>query len=504
MNRVVRMVRTAAALLAAALLASAMAAVGPANATTACATQDVPASITKRPVVLVHGWNGGPGSWDKTVAAMTAAPYRSNKTFRLLRFDYAKFSADWPNEREVSGCLAEFLVKVSRRWKADGGDGQVLAVGHSMGGIALRFAAQLTYDGTKAGDVLGGVVTLGTPHTGSPWGGTLPAAFLQYLQTRDNKHEMTPPAGSNAEICLLTQESREPACAEPPLFPARIPLTSIGTQISIDRDIFGFTLAKFQLFGDGIVPADSSTGYPRSGPSKTGGGRETMPSGTDLRAVTEPCEYASSGLYGFGVKASLLQLQADNAATEAILRGDAGLAVLEVTFAALGKPCFHSGLTSEPRVVADTWLALNRYAKALNSAATADDFATNIVGEWERHGSFLTISSLTSGRLEQTIGYGGCDLPDDNRCRFTLELSLKVRGESLQATVTHVRVTEDNDFPLDASFALPYKVGYQFTLRFAHPNLLADITDTYGSGTTYYCNGKTAALYWETQNLCGA
>lgn len=497
-SRVLRSGRVALAVVG--LLAALVVATDPSTAAPACAKQTLPTSIARRPVVLVHGWNGGPGSWDKTVAAMTAKPYKSNDSFRFLRYDYAERSADWPNVHEVSGCLAEFLVRVSRLWKAGGGDGQVLAVAHSMGGIALRFAAAQSFDGTKAGDILGGVVTLGTPHTGSPWGGTWTAALLQYKATQYDLSELIPPMGSNAEICLHTQESRDPLCTQPPLFPARVPLTTIGTQISINRDVFGFDLATFQLFGDGIVPADSSTGYPRSGPTKAGGGREAMPRGTELRTVIEPCEYDSSGMLGTNIWADLLQLGVDDHASEALLRGDAGVPLLAVTAAALGKPCFHSGLASEARVVGDTYLALSRYAKALDKKAAKPDLAEQVVGDWDHHGATLTITSLTSGHERWTLGYGGCD-NDDARCFVDIDLAFTVRGQALEAKVTSVTVTDEDNQIIPSRYAAPWAVGDTFTLRFAHPNLLSQFD--HGYGPTYWCNDKTPDPYTNEQNLCG-
>jgi len=241
-----------------------------------CGQSPVPpdATYTMRPVVLVHGWNSNPTVWNSTIALLQQMPSVGTRRFTFLAFDYSALSAHWPNDPDIHQCLAQVLVAASQAYRRGGGDGRVLAMGHSMGGVAIRYASQDTVNGTPVASVLAGVVTLGTPHLGSPWGGTTLARAVQTAsQSWASGFTGTfPPADSDAQACLAPLARRPATCGTTPYLPQGVPLAEIGAQIYIQRTLFDIGLfhgptASLPLFGDGIVPADSATGYIGSGPT---------------------------------------------------------------------------------------------------------------------------------------------------------------------------------------------------------------------------------------------
>ena len=366
--------RRALALFAAAVMALALA-TPPAIAHAAgvvaqpCPTVNVPKSLAHRPVVLVHGWNSSAGAWDKTIGALYDKPYSESHRFSLLTFDYSANSNDWPTVPQIYECLAQELVEASRAYAAGGGDGKVLAVGHSMGGIAIRFASVQSFQGTKVADVLGGVVTLGTPHQGTPFGGTWTGAALQTLVALWDGHDL-PPAGSSAEVCLADQIRRPSSCTAPPYLPPGIPLTTVGTQIYVQRDLFGVGLGPrytVPIFGDGIVPQWSSDGYPASGPIVDGS--QTQAPRTALTALTVDCTYNTSVLGLTPAAMAVLDrigvLNLDSHAMDDLLAGSGATGLVGVTLDAAQTPCFHTHLTSYSPVLDYLAQALNADDKQL-------------------------------------------------------------------------------------------------------------------------------------------
>ena len=248
----------------------------------ACHTQ-LPTSVTQRPVVLVHGWNSSAAAMEGLAAALRAGQPKGGYFFYC--FDYASRATHWPKEMEIHQALADAIVSLSRAYRKAGGDGHVLAAGHSMGGIALRYASQDTAQGVRVADVLAGVVTFGTPHTGSPWGDTGIAAKAESLF--GTGQQALPPSGSDAARCLASLARRAASCGQVPYLPQGVALTQLGTQITVRRTLFDIGIAKqsadIQLFGDGIVPQDSSSGYLFSGPSAGGSRKPPVPGGARQR-----------------------------------------------------------------------------------------------------------------------------------------------------------------------------------------------------------------------------
>lgn len=340
------------------------------------------AAFTRRPVVLVHGWNSGPTMWDSTIRQLEAMPQIGGDRYEFLQFDYAPLTAHWPNDADIHQCLARVFTDASRAYERGGGDGRVLAVGHSMGGIAIRYAAHDTVDGVPVGEILAGVVTLGTPHLGSPWGGTVLSRALQTTSQSwaSGFAREFPPAGSDAQTCLAQPLRRPSSCGTTPYLPQGVPLAEIGTQIIIERTLFDVGLfrgptAALYLFGDGVVAADSATGYIGSGP---GGPNHSLP----YRATVQPnivdCTYTTDYLttrwgarlgsrFGpigtiIGTLGGTLAGEAvDTAAADRLLTGEPSLALAELTYYASRTPCFHTNLAQHPEALGITADALQEF-----------------------------------------------------------------------------------------------------------------------------------------------
>jgi pimeloyl-ACP methyl ester carboxylesterase len=331
----------------------------PANAqqTTAGCDQrnPTPPPISGTPVVFVHGWRS---SGDASESAAMKLSAKLGAGFTVLRFDYGAQDSDWPSG-STANCLASYLVRV---WEAAGRSRKVAVVAHSMGGIATRFAAAESADGTSVSQVLAGLVTLSTPHQGSPWGDTSLATAIQTYAPG-----AMPVAQTSAATCLADLTRRKnPPCATPPYLPAGVGIDQIGTQIIVKRTLFDIGFLKKEadiyLYGDGIVPQVSAEGYPTSVP-------HTRTPRAHISSKTFTCEYSTGYLLATRLGAKLgsgggpagtiiggelgllTSTSLDNAALDELLSGKASLKLAELTGYAALTPCFHTNMTTYDPVV---------------------------------------------------------------------------------------------------------------------------------------------------------
>ncbi|WP_338043629.1 alpha/beta fold hydrolase [Lentzea albidocapillata] len=230
---------------------------------------------SRRPVVLVHGWTGGPMT--DTAKALST---RLGDRVSTFTFDYGRRSLYWASDAQIAGCLSKFLDAVSQAHRKVGGDGKVVAVAHSMGGLALRYALQ------GKGDIVPNIITIGTPSLGSPWGATWVADAVHAMSIPDKD---LPPREATAALCLGPHNkgtALPKGCNSdlPSWIPPRTQLTQIAGDVTVDRTLFGIHLYSLPLFSDGIVPVPSAHGYWSSGP-----GGESPAEGARLANVTEAC-----------------------------------------------------------------------------------------------------------------------------------------------------------------------------------------------------------------------
>ncbi|MBL7495921.1 alpha/beta hydrolase [Frankia sp. CNm7] len=237
-----------------------------------------------RPVVFVHGWMADGGALKETGKALTA---RTGNRITPYYFDYGAHRTTWASADAVAGCLAKYLAAVSATY---GGDGKVLVVAHSMGGLATLYAARRA----GAAELLGGVVTFATPYLGSPFGETWAAGFWQDLHQHGSTE--VPPPGSDAQVCLGPHPNgganMPDACAStlPSYLPASVPLTAIAGSATVRRTLGPFHLYDIPLSSDGIVPVSSAHGYLPMNP------REPQPRGVKVSLRTDACTITSDSL----------------------------------------------------------------------------------------------------------------------------------------------------------------------------------------------------------------
>jgi pimeloyl-ACP methyl ester carboxylesterase len=231
------------------------------------------ASALARPVVLVHGWTGRPMA--DTAHDLLAEPDLPVDTYL---FDYSRWSAHWVTDPHIAACLADYVHAVSEAYQHAGGDGRVIVVAHSMGGLAIRYATNAAYVAHPVTAAeLGAVITFDTPELGSPFGNTAAGRLWETAQSRINNVNLPAGGAGDGEVCLAQHDHGgllPSGCGlgavgipdPPPWLPAGISLTEIAGDITVDRSVFGIHLYSLPLDSDGIVTVASSHGYLTSGP----------------------------------------------------------------------------------------------------------------------------------------------------------------------------------------------------------------------------------------------
>jgi pimeloyl-ACP methyl ester carboxylesterase len=136
------------------------------------------------PVVLVHGLGGSGDGWDALLHAYAANPsWRA--VFKPYTYRYpnsatdiaAAIAADPATPRTITGLgkafrdvLQAWLDKPATAAEQGFGGRSFVVLAHSMGGLVARSMMQeyAFRDGTRGGDHVLHLVTLGTPHQGTP------------------------------------------------------------------------------------------------------------------------------------------------------------------------------------------------------------------------------------------------------------------------------------------------------------------------------------------------
>lgn len=300
------------------------------------------------PVVLVHGWTGGPMQETRT-----ALESRMKTGWQFLLFDYHQVSDHWAARPEIAKTLAKYIQCVSDAHHAAGGDGHVFVVAHSMGGLATLYAANPTNGGPDMGSRLGGLVTLDTPWTGTSWGGKAEAYLAQ---SRAMMHFPSPT--SDAWTCLGKTVGGTGTCSTPSFLPPPVPVAQIAGQVTISRTFFGIHAYDMPTAGDLVVTTDSQQSYRRVAAGTPWGQHQfmqTVSCTTDLSAVLaeKGTKYGSrfgwAGALIGGLTAADLQMLADGHIMDALSQDKVDESVLEVVgFALFRAPCSHVGMPNDP------------------------------------------------------------------------------------------------------------------------------------------------------------
>ena len=193
------------------------------------------------PVILVHGIQGSSVDWAvggsgrSFYDTLDSLPYVSV----AQAFDYDAEVIDLITPETIHPAaekLAATIHCASTISKRSGGQGKVIVVGHSLGGLVTRLA--LSYNATdkngksrKVSGMVSQVVTIGTPHRG-----------------------------------LGDAATRSAIAAIVPKFPANVNVLAIAGDVTEVETRNGVVVKAKHLKGDGLVPVNSAT----NGHSKQG------------------------------------------------------------------------------------------------------------------------------------------------------------------------------------------------------------------------------------------
>ncbi len=235
---------------------------------------------TAAPVLMVPGFNESPavfsGEGSPTLSSAVSSAFPG--TVKVMTFDYSKWSRLWVTFTLIGPKLARCITWLAHTSAAQHGPGQVIIVAHSMGGLAVRCAVDPSCaPGGQAADpnLIGLVITLGTPNTGSnpqtlgPVFDTVCALFSwcdDLLVQRDSPAAQAMVSGS-------------PDLTKLPLLPVSIPVDAIAGRITVTTNLFGQQYV-LKDFGDIAVPVDSALADARQG---------TLHAGPGAGKVTVPC-----------------------------------------------------------------------------------------------------------------------------------------------------------------------------------------------------------------------
>lgn len=332
----------------------------------------MPAAV---PVVLVHGWNGKSQNLD-AVRGHLKAVYGARAA--VFSFDYMEHNTEWASRPDVAGCLAEYVHEVSKVFAQ-----KVTVIAHSMGGLAIRYAT----DKALASPALSGaqlrhVVTIDTPHLGSPFGGTIAADALSVLQYLEVHHRF-PGSDSDAARCLALREARGPmpeGCPTPAFLPKGVGLTQISGENYLQRTLFGVKLYQFNLFSDGIVPSTSMSGYPQSGTGATPTGYKLAYKEVQCTQTTDAAQRTLSALPPVPTDALATYLKllggmvVDGVVMDGLAAAKPNLATLSVWLVNyLTSPCSHSKILERD----DTFKAVDEVMNASLADGPAKDAASD-------------------------------------------------------------------------------------------------------------------------------
>lgn len=239
--------------------------VSPASAVQACATgsgvnpPQTAAETNRTPVILVHGLWSNPEMWSGVKRVL------GNSSVASYAFDYESVNSVWIAKGNTAQRLANTIVCYSKLY----GGKKVIVVAHSMGGLLTRQALDGAAYGTFVKDVVGHVITIGTPHLGAT------IALPSYLTNIAMCSLVFAWRGAEAlALCDRMQDSEAVAAMRPgspqlqalPKLPSGITVMAIAGEVSRQICVPWGCSAKVSTNSDLIVPVASATAeYTRTG-----------------------------------------------------------------------------------------------------------------------------------------------------------------------------------------------------------------------------------------------
>jgi len=222
----------------------------------------------RTPVLLVHGFSGLPSDFARSRDGFPSMEETLAKVpgVALATFDYSKHALEWVTDRHVGPALAAAVVCLARR-----SGHHVMIVGHSMGGLAARYAQAQTVAGTRVASVIDRVVTIGTPSTGSQLlsltNGVTGIVLDRILDGARDLCGNPTPSRPHRNLCDLLGAQATPAvrglrpgsaelAALPPWDPHLV-VQAVAADLSLYVTAFG--LEQSVSVGDILVSVDSAT-----------------------------------------------------------------------------------------------------------------------------------------------------------------------------------------------------------------------------------------------------
>jgi pimeloyl-ACP methyl ester carboxylesterase len=211
------------------------------------------------PVVVVHGFLSSSDAMSDLVATLEDTAI----DVAVETFDYRDHHSRWVTHPQIGPRLRQHLLCLADASMAAGGLGRVVVVGHSMGGLATRYALS-TDDGDGRGvlvDEIALVATIGTPHEGSVWGVAAGQAErgLRSSLTTQMWGQPQPLAGTPAGGALAIGSSQ---LAQLPDFPVDVPVLALASEY-IGQPRFLFYRTPEVRVGDAVVSRSSATAQSR-------------------------------------------------------------------------------------------------------------------------------------------------------------------------------------------------------------------------------------------------
>lgn len=259
--------RRRSALLASVTVFALVAGIGlAANSASAVTISRCGSSIDSRPIVItVHGFRGDFGKWNESGpnGSMNDSIAMVSRVNLVNPFNYGVHSLKWVTDSHIGPAIAEKINCLSDASKEAGGDGRVIVVAHSMGGLALREALNQASAVHVKPEKIGLAIMLGTPHNGSDlgfFGGSINLCMPSFGSVQYSC--MTSPA-----IQAMSPGSRE--LAKLPKLPSSVALRAIAGDVVVSRYLWGRKIAALH-YGDRVVKVASATGqyttaYPGDG-----------------------------------------------------------------------------------------------------------------------------------------------------------------------------------------------------------------------------------------------
>jgi len=220
------------------------------------------------PVLLVHGFQGSPRDFAKTVdgGPTLRSTLPGLPGVALYTFDYAAYSKNWVTNPSIGPALAQAITCLHAR-----SGRRVVVVAHSMGGLATRFAQGQIIRGRAVADAISRVVTIGTPNRGvillSIANGEVSNLLVRAATEAAAAGCDEPPPKPRRDLCELLRAASIPAVqamdprslrlAALPRWNPRLAVDGVAADLRLRLSAFG--LGTTVSLGDVVVTVESAT-----------------------------------------------------------------------------------------------------------------------------------------------------------------------------------------------------------------------------------------------------